>query len=142
MRRIQRCIGDAEVRFAYQTCKLRNFLSPKTPLPDDIRSKVIYSMDCDCEEQYVGRCMRHKITREREHLGGDAKSSFFEHLGQCQRPTSCAILDSAKTKYDLCIKEAFFIHVNKPSLNRRQEFDYRMSIIPPDLPPSRRFKPP
>ena len=75
----------------------------------------------------VGETTRPFSTRVREHLAVDKASHIFKHLQiseRCRslRSTDCFhILDHATTSFQLKIKEAIVIHIQKelPSLNQQ-----------------------
>ena len=132
MKKVRRIIKREDVRYVYRTSKAKDFLGNKSPVPDDLRSKVIYLLLCDCRKQYAGSTKRHLVTREREHIRSDKRSSFYKHKAECPLDYTVEILDSARTNWDLRIKEAYYIAQRKPVLNEKQEYDYKVSITPPE----------
>ena len=132
MKKVRRVIDRDDVRYVYRTSKAKDFFGNKSPVPDDLRSKVIYLLLCDCRKQYAGSTKRHLVTREREHIRSDKRSSFYKHKAECPLDYTIEILDSARTNWDLRIKEAYYIAQRKPALNEKQEYDYKVSITPPE----------
>ena len=89
----------------------------KDSLSRELRSRVIHKYTCPCfNARYIGETGRHFSTRVREHLSSGTSSHFFEHIQSSERcRQSCSadcfeILDSARTKFQLKLKEA--MHVN------------------------------
>ena len=68
---------------------------------------------------------RHLFTRVNEHLTSDKSSHIYKHLSEslnCRLLNSLnsfKILDQSSTEYELRIKEALYIQLNKPSLNKQ-----------------------
>ena len=78
-----------------------------------------------CNASYVGQTHQHLITRIDEHFGKDKKSHIYQHLmssadclNACSRDCF-SILDTARTKHQLRIKESLFISWLKPTLNKQ-----------------------
>ena len=132
MRKVRRIIGRDDVRYVYRTSKTKDCLGNKNPVPESMRSKVIYLLLCDCRKQYKGSTKRHLVTREREHIRTDKRSAFSKHKQACPLDYTMEILDSARNNWDLRIKEAYYIAQGKPELNEKQEYDYKVSITPPE----------
>ena len=71
----------------------------------------------------MGRTHLHYNARCEQHLGNDKNSSIFKHLGnnkECKESynkDSFKILDNARTRYELALKEGMQIKWRKPSLN-------------------------
>ena len=74
---------------------------------------------------YIGETSRHLSTRMNEHLTSDKSSHIYKHLSESPNcrllnsPSSFKILDQASTEYDLRIKEAVYIQLHRPSLNKQ-----------------------
>ena len=88
-------------------------LSVKDPVLSGLHSRVVNKFLCaGCE-----------ATRVREHLSADRTSHVFKHLEsspQCRSLCSIdsfRVLDNASTPFQLKIKEAIYIKLEKPSLN-------------------------
>ena len=97
--------------------KIKNFFSFKDPIPDAIRSFVVYQFTCaGCNSCYIGESSRHFSTRIKQHTLTDKNSHVFKHLNSssnCKNlyTSECfKMLDSAKTVYFLKLKEAFYIN--------------------------------
>ena len=98
--------------------KIGNLFGVKDPVPDGLRSRVVYKFVCaGCNACYVGETCRHFSTRVREHLVSDRASQIFKHLqnsAHCRALCSVDsfhVLDHASTGFQLKIKEA--IHIFK-----------------------------
>ena len=108
----------------FTICKVKSYFSTKDPIPSCFKSSVIYNFKCArCNSCYVGRTHIHFNTRRNQHLETDKKSSIFKHsknnvgCGNMCNEESFKILDSAKSDYELAIKESMYIKWLKPDLN-------------------------
>ena len=87
-----------------------------------------------CNASYVGQTHRHLTTRIDEHFGKDKKSHIYQHLMSsvdCLNACSSdcfSILDTARTKHQLRIKESLFISWLKPTLNKQKSHQYIISL--------------
>ena len=72
---------------------------------------------------YVGPTHKHFAVRLKEHLERDKNSSIFKHLNNnkegkiASNNDSFKILDSARSAYELAIKEGMHIKWENPALN-------------------------
>ena len=89
-----------------------------------LKSLVVYQFTCaGCNSRYIGETSRHFATRVKEHLSSDKNSHVYKHLNSspsCKRKCSVdcfKIVDSAKTRHCLKLKEAIYISRLKPELN-------------------------
>ena len=89
---------------------------------------MIYKFTCACcNACYIGETHgRHFSTHIHEHLSYDKSSHIFKHLQSsehCRQSWSAdcfEILDSAPTKFQLKLKEAYmYINWEKPNLNQQ-----------------------
>ena len=120
------CKPEKEIQIVYSISKIRDYFSTKDLVPECFRSYVIYEFKCaNCGIRYVGRTHKHFDIRIKEHFGSKS-SSIFKHLNDpnnkiCKNKTnkenSFKILDSAKTDYELSLKEGLYINWLKPPLN-------------------------
>ena len=109
---------------AFSSFKVGSLFSVKDPVPNGLRSCVVYKFLCEgCAACYVGEITRHFNTRVREHLETDRASHIFKHLesslacrSACSRD-NFAIIDEASSRFALKIKEALHIFWDKPTLN-------------------------
>ena len=90
--------------------------------PMQKRSGVIYRYYCDrveCDEEYIGESSRIFGERLKEHL--KASSPIFDHFnitGQKVSLENFSIVGREEQNLMRTIKEALYIWVNNPSLNR------------------------
>ena len=69
------------IQIVFLPFKIGNLFSPKDPLPDNLRSYVVYKYICPgCNACYVGETKRHLPIRIKEHLVSDKNSQIFKHL--------------------------------------------------------------
>ena len=121
------CKDTINVKLVFNTCKVKNYFSQKDPIPSCFKSYVVYKFNCArCNSCYVGRTQRHHTTRVNEHLGSDKKSHIYLHLKtnlECKNAcddNAFKIIDNAKTKNELRIKEALHIKWINPNLNKQK----------------------
>ena len=102
---------------------LKNLLvSPKDKENITKKSSVIYWFRCDridCEDEYIGESSRTFGERYKEHL--KALSPIFEHQSKAGHTTSVEnfkIIGREGHNMARAIKEAVYIRVNNPTLNR------------------------
>ena len=115
-----------DIKLVFSTFKIKNLFNVKDPLPDRLRTRVVYKFSCaSFNACYIGETSRHFATRVREHLSSDRSSHVFKHL---QSSESCRIscsadcftvLDSATTKFQVKLKESMYIKWEKPDLNQQ-----------------------
>ena len=108
--------------FKGNTTIKQTLMRPKDQDPKDSRSELIYSYRCDditCSEEYIGETARTMGERYKEHL--KEPSPIHGHILQTGHNTTTNNFsisgredrDQART-----IKEAIYIRVNNPMLNR------------------------
>ena len=112
--------------------RLSHFFKFKDIVPRDLRSKVVYSFQCDgCNSVYYGQTIRHLNVRAAEHIGVSAltgknivphRSAISDHLLFCDqvRPSfeNFSIIATGSSEFELELKESLLIHRDKPTLNR------------------------
>ena len=97
-------------------------MAPKDQDPMQKRSGVIYRNKCDrveCDEEYIGESSRTFGERFKEHL--KALSPIFDHYnitGHNVFIENFSIVGREEQNLMRAIKEALYIRVNNPSLNR------------------------
>ena len=121
------CKESFNIKLVFNSFKIKNYFSYKDPIPDDLKSFLVYKFTCaSCSSSYIGETCRHFKTRIEEHIKKDNKSHIFKHL---HSTTTCfdsynslcfKIIDKANSKFDLKIKEALHINWRKPNLNAQQ----------------------
>jgi hypothetical protein len=98
---------------------LGNHFNFKDKTSKEMTSKIVYRLNClDCEKFYVGQSIRHLGKRKEEHMG-DANSSVCKHARAGHRIDwdNMEILDKAKDRWRLLLKEMLHINKLKPQLN-------------------------
>ena len=102
---------------------IKNLLmAPKDLDPIKSRSGVIYKFKCnrvECDDKYIGESSRTFGERFTEHL--KAPSPIFDHFNSTGHQVSLenfSIVGREEQNLMRAIKEALYIRVNNPSLNR------------------------
>ena len=121
--------------------KIKNYFSYKDPIPDDLKSFLIYKFSyASCSSSYIFKTCRHFKTRIEEHIKKDNKSHILKHLystATCfdsYNSLSFKIIDKANQKFELGIKEALHINWRKPTLKAQQNylgFTLSLQLLPP-----------
>ena len=100
-----------------------------------LSSKVVYKFVCaSCNVSYVCQTHQYLTTTIDEHFGKVKKSHIYQHImssADCLNAYSrqCfPILDTARTKHQLTIKENLFISWLKPTLNKQKSHQYITSL--------------
>ena len=129
------CKDSINVKLVFTVCKVKDYFSQKDALPSCFKSFVVYKFTCArCNACYVGQTHRHHTTRVKEHLERDKNSHIYQHL---QANLACKnacdenafeIIDTARTQYELNIKEALSIKWINPNLNK-QKFHSSITLI-------------
>ena len=96
-------------------------MSPKDKDTMANKNSVIYSYGCgriDCDEEYIGESARTFGERFKEHL--KAPSPIFGHQNSSGHKTSMENFQiiGRETSMARTIKEAMYIRVNSPTLNK------------------------
>ena len=121
------CKENFNIKLVFNSFKIKNYFSYKDPIPNDLKSFLVYKFTCaSCSSSYIGETCHHFKTRIEDHIKKDNKSHIFKHL----HPTATCfdsynslcfkITDKANCKFDLEIKEALHINCSEPNLNARQ----------------------
>ena len=116
------CKENFNIKLVFNSFKIKNYFSNKDPIPDDLKSFLVYKFTCaSCSSSYIGETCRHFKTTIEEHIQKDNKSHIFKHLhstATCFAPCSSLcfkIIDKADSKFDLKIKEVLHINWRKPN---------------------------
>ena len=109
------------MKLVFNSFKIKNYFAYKDPVPNDLKSFLVYKFTCaSCS--YIGETCRHFKTRIQEHIKKDNKSHIFKHLHSAETCfDSCnslcfKIIDKANSKLELKIKEVLHINWRKPIL--------------------------
>ena len=118
------CKENFNIKLVFNSFKIKNYFSYKDPIPDDLKSFLVYKFTCaSSSTSYIGKTCRHFKTSIEEHIKKDNKSHIFKHL---HSTATCfdsynflcfKIIDKPNSKLDLKIKEALLINWRKPNLN-------------------------
>ena len=127
----------------FNSFKIKNYFSYKDPIPDDLKSFLVYKFTCaSCSSSYIGKTCRHFKTRIEEHIKKNNKSRLFKHLHSRETCFNSydylcfkiidnsnsynylcfKIIDKANSKFDLKLNEALHINWRKPNLNVQQSY--------------------
>ena len=116
------------IKLVFTSFKINFFFSYKDPIPDNLKSFIVYKFTCaSLSFGYIGETCHHFKTRIEEHIKKDNKSYIFKHLHSA---TTCfdsynyfsfKIIDKAISKFDLKIKEALHTNWRKPNFNAQQD---------------------
>ena len=131
----KRFYKNVVVKLIFTSDILSQTFSYKDSYPSVLHSKVVYKFVCaSCNASYVGQTQQHLTTGIDEHFGKDKNSRIYQHLisssdclNDCSRDCF-TILDTARTKHQLRIKESFFVSWLKPNLNKQKSHKYIISL--------------
>ena len=71
------CEENVNIKVAFISFKVQNYFPYKDPIPDDLKSFLIYKFTCaSCRSGYIGKTCHHFKTRIKEHIKKDSKSYF------------------------------------------------------------------
>ena len=121
------CKESFNINLVFNSFKIENYFSYKDPIPDDLKSFLVYKFTCaSCSSSYISETCRHFKTRIEKQIKKDNKSHIFKYLRSnitcfdSYNSFSFKIIDKANSKFDLKIKEALHIDWRKPNLNAQQ----------------------
>ena len=121
------CKENFNIKLVFNSFKIKNDFSYKDPIPDDLKSFLVYKCTCtSCSSSYAGENCHHFKTRTEEHIKKYNKSHIFKHLHSMATYFDSynflcfKIIDKANSKLDLKIKEALHINLRKSNLNAQQ----------------------
>ena len=70
---------DVDIKIVFSSFKIKNFFSFKDPIPDALKSLVVYQFTfAGCNSRYIGETSRHFATRVKEHLSTDKKFLYLQ----------------------------------------------------------------
>ena len=108
------CKENFNIKLVFNSFKIKNYFSYKDPIPNDLKSFLVYKFTCACcSSSYIGETCRHFKTRIEEHIKKDNKSHIFKHL---HSTATCfdsynslwfEIIDKANSKCELKIKKLY-----------------------------------
>ena len=119
------CEENFNIKLVFTSFKIKNHFSYKDPIPDDVKSFLVYKFACaSCSSSYIGETCRRFKTRIEEHINKDNKSHIFKRLhctATCfdsYNSLSFKIINKANSKLNLKTKEA--LHINWRKSNAQQ----------------------
>ena len=122
------CKENVNIKLVFTSFKIKNYFSYKDPIPDDLKSFLVYKFTCaSCSSSYTGETCLHFKTRIEEYIKKYNKSHVFKYLhstATCSgsyNSLSFKIIDKVNSKFDLKIKKALHINWRKPNLNAQQK---------------------
>ena len=79
------CKENFNMKLVFNSFKIKSYFSYKDPIPDDLKSFLVYKFTCaSCRSSYIGKTCHHFKTRIVEHIKKDKKSHIhfprFKHL--------------------------------------------------------------
>ena len=61
------CKENVNIKLVFTSFKIRNYFLCKDPIPDDLKSFLVYKFTCaSCSSSYIGEACRHFKTRIEE----------------------------------------------------------------------------
>ena len=121
------CKENFNIKLNFNSFKIKFFFSYKDPIPDDLKSFLVYKFTCaGCSSSYIDKTCHHFKTRIEEHIKKGNRSHIFKHL---HSTATCfdsynflcfKIIDKANSKFKSRIKENLHINWRKPNLNAQQ----------------------
>ena len=127
---------NTDIKISFSMFKVGNMFSTKSSSPKYLKSGVVYHFTCaGCNDSYVGETFRHFETRVKEHLHKQSQpTSIYKHL---QKNPNCRskcnescfkIIDSARTKFTLEVKEAIHTYWIKPKITKQKNLAITINI--------------
>ena len=75
------CKENFNIKLVFNSFKNKNYFSYKDPIPDDVKSFLVYKFTCaSCSSSCIGETCCHFKTRIEEHIKKDNKPHVFQHL--------------------------------------------------------------
>ena len=69
------CKENFNIKLVFNSFKIKNYFSYKDPIPNDLKSFLVYKFTCaSCSSSYIGKTCHHFKTRIEEHIKKDSKS--------------------------------------------------------------------
>ena len=108
-----------------QTLRQR-LVHPKDPVPHNQKNNLVYAISCSegCSDQYIGETKQPLHKRMAQHRRANTSgmdSAVFLHLkkeGHSFQDENVRILDREERWFERGVKEAIYVKVARPSLNR------------------------
>ena len=127
---------NLNIKISFSMFKVGDMFSLKSSVPKNLESSVVYFFKCAaCNSSYVGETSRYYETRVHEHLHKSTQpSAIFQHIqknDECKLmcdETCFKIIDRARTKFTLEIKEAMHTQWLKPSITKQKNLTVTISV--------------
>ena len=75
------CKENFNIKLVFNSFKIKNYFSYKDPIPNDLKSFLVYKFTCaSCSSSYIGETCHHFKTRIEELIKKDNKSHICKHL--------------------------------------------------------------
>ena len=75
------CKENFNIKLVFSSFKIKNYFSYKDPIPNDLKSFLVYKFTCgSCSSSYIGENCHHFKTWIEENIKKDNKSHLFKHL--------------------------------------------------------------
>ena len=128
--------NNLDIKISFSMVKVGDMFSLKSDVPKSLRSGVVYFFKCaSCNSSYVGETSRYFETRVHEHLNKSSQpTAIFQHLQKNQNcKTKCnescfKIIDRARTKFTLEVKEAIHTQWLKPNITKQKNLFLTISV--------------
>ena len=118
------CKENFKIKLVFSSFKIKNYFSYKDPIPDDLKSFLLYKFTCaSCSSSYICKTCRHFRTRIEEHIKNYNKSHSTEGIqfkGLNLKPTprnsfsgwkkGAVGTNGLKTLNFTIVKHIFFLH--------------------------------
>ena len=73
------CKENFNIELVFNSFKIKNYFSYKDPIPDDLKSFLVYKFTCaNCSSSYFGETCRHFKIRIEEYIKSDNKSHILK----------------------------------------------------------------
>lgn len=113
------------VRIVFTTPKLRELCNVKAPIEKELRSNLVYLLQCSsCQRRYVGHTAQQLVRRIGQHRSGP--NSAINAHGCPSPPFTYETVYSHRSHE---IAEAIFIRHLNPSLNRKEEKKFSLRLL-------------
>ena len=104
----------------------QRLVHPKDPIPHSAKNNVVYAVQCseECSDLYIGETKQPLNKRMYQHRRANSsgpESAVFLHLkkeGHSFQDENVQILDREERWFERGVKEAIYVKIKKPSLNR------------------------
>ena len=111
------CKENVNIKLVFTSFKIRNYFSYKDPIPNDLKSFLVYKFPCaSCSSSYIGETSRDFKTRIEEHIKKDSKAHIFKHL----HSTATCFDSNSSLAFKIIDNGNSKVPWRKPNLNGQQ----------------------